>query len=282
MNFYDFHIGDYASRTAHLEPMEDLAYRRMLDLYYVREEALPHDSERVATLIRLKGHADLVFGVLEEFFTYSEEEGGWIHKRCEKVIAAAIDKRNKAKASAAQRWHNEGNANALPTHSEGNAPSPTTQSHSQKKPPKPPKGGEPAGFEEFYDAYPKKQARVRAVKAFEKVSVPLAVLLEAVAWQREQELWTKEGGKYVPMPSSWLNDKRWEDQRPMVLDEPDWRQSRSGVERRAKQLGIRPWDEGEQWPIYLRRVVEADRGTGGSDFKSVDELLQMAQERKAA
>jgi hypothetical protein len=32
LNFYDFHIGDYASRTGHLEPMEDLAYRRLLGL----------------------------------------------------------------------------------------------------------------------------------------------------------------------------------------------------------------------------------------------------------
>jgi len=40
MNYYPFHVGDYAAHTAHLEPMEDLAYRRMLDVYYLREEPL--------------------------------------------------------------------------------------------------------------------------------------------------------------------------------------------------------------------------------------------------
>ena len=39
MNYYPFHLGDYAARTAHLEPMEDLAYRRLLDLYYLGEIA---------------------------------------------------------------------------------------------------------------------------------------------------------------------------------------------------------------------------------------------------
>ncbi|RPP48164.1 hypothetical protein IPC1156_32430, partial [Pseudomonas aeruginosa] len=38
MNFYPFHPGDYMLRTAHLEPLEDLAYRRLLDLYYVGEK----------------------------------------------------------------------------------------------------------------------------------------------------------------------------------------------------------------------------------------------------
>jgi uncharacterized protein YdaU (DUF1376 family) len=43
MNYYPFHVGDYAAHTAHLEPMEDLAYRRMLDAYYLRESPLPVD-----------------------------------------------------------------------------------------------------------------------------------------------------------------------------------------------------------------------------------------------
>jgi uncharacterized protein YdaU (DUF1376 family) len=288
VNFYDFHIGDYASRTAHLEPMEDLAYRRMLDLYYVREVPLPLDPSEICRLVRMRGMEAVIQTILAEFFT--KAEAGWSHDKCERVIASAQEKRAKAQASAAQRWGKD--ANAMPTHSEriaaikqaaseGNAPIPTTQSHSQKKPPKPPKGGEPEGFGEFYAAYPKKQGRESAAKAFGKVSVSLTVLLEALSWQSEQESWTKDGGKFVPMAATWLNGKRWEDQRPMVDGEPDWRQSRSGVEKRAKQLGIPPWDENEQWPLYLRRVVAADRGEAGEGF-SLERLAAMAQQRKAA
>lgn len=121
MNFYDFHIGDYTTRTAHLEPMEDLAYRRMLDLYYLREQPLPQGVADIARLIRLRGQEDAIQAVLDEFFE-SDGESGWLHAKCEEVIAAAQCKRTKAKESAAKRWECERNANAMPTQCEGNAP----------------------------------------------------------------------------------------------------------------------------------------------------------------
>ena len=34
MNFYPFHVGDYTLRTAHLDPLEDLAYRRLMAQYH--------------------------------------------------------------------------------------------------------------------------------------------------------------------------------------------------------------------------------------------------------
>jgi len=57
MNYYPFHVGDYASHTAHLEPMEDLAYRRLLDLYYLRETPLPADIQSTAKLVRMRSCA---------------------------------------------------------------------------------------------------------------------------------------------------------------------------------------------------------------------------------
>ena len=48
VNYYPFNLGDYAAHTGHLEPMEDLAYRRLLDVYYMREEALPSDIQYTA------------------------------------------------------------------------------------------------------------------------------------------------------------------------------------------------------------------------------------------
>jgi uncharacterized protein YdaU (DUF1376 family) len=231
VNFYDFHIGDYASRTAHLEPMEDIAYRRMLDLYYIREEPLPWDVQEIARLIRMRGQEAVIKSILAEFFIGSEGEG-WLHDKCEKVIAAAQEKRSKAQASAAHRWgKDKPDANAMRTHSEGtapdeklecegNAPSPSPSPTTHKKPPKPPKGGEPVGFEEFYAAYPKKQGREAAAKAFAKVVTPLAVLLDALSWQCETEGWTKDNGKFIPMAATWLHGKRWEDQRPVIAPEP--------------------------------------------------------------
>ena len=44
MNYYAFHIGDYASATRHLSWIEDAAYRRLIDCYYVREVPFPTDK----------------------------------------------------------------------------------------------------------------------------------------------------------------------------------------------------------------------------------------------
>ena len=98
MNYYPFHVGDYAVHTAHLDLLEDLAYRRMLVLYYLRECALPHDPAEVARLIRMRGNVAEVTAVLREFFT--EFEGGWVNGRCEEEILRMKDKQTKAKASA--------------------------------------------------------------------------------------------------------------------------------------------------------------------------------------
>lgn len=98
MNYFPFHVGDYAAHTAHLEPMEDLAYRRMLDQYYLRESALPADPAEVARLIRLRGNVTEVTAVLQEFFTLTD--GGWVSGRCDDEILRMQDKQTKAKASA--------------------------------------------------------------------------------------------------------------------------------------------------------------------------------------
>lgn len=48
MIWYKFHIGDYLTHTVHLSDAEDLAYRRLLDLYYMSEKMIPLDTEAVA------------------------------------------------------------------------------------------------------------------------------------------------------------------------------------------------------------------------------------------
>jgi len=79
--------------------MEDLAYRRLLDLYYLREGPLPADVQATAKLVRMRSMAADVESVLNEFFTLTE--AGWMHVRCEQEIEHMQDKQAKAKASAA-------------------------------------------------------------------------------------------------------------------------------------------------------------------------------------
>ena len=70
MNYYPFHIGDYISHTSHLSDAEDLAYRRMIDLYYQTEEPFK-DVAWVAR--RIKSTSEIVKLLLEEFFEFDSD-----------------------------------------------------------------------------------------------------------------------------------------------------------------------------------------------------------------
>jgi uncharacterized protein YdaU (DUF1376 family) len=98
MNYFPFHVGDYAAHTAHLEPMEDLAYRRLLDQYYLREGPLPVDIQTTAKLIRMRSMAADVECVLREFFVLTD--AGWMHARCDEEIQHMRHKQAMARASA--------------------------------------------------------------------------------------------------------------------------------------------------------------------------------------
>ena len=85
MNFYPFHPGDYMIRKAHLDLIEDLAYRRLLDLYYINELPLQGAADAIARVIRMRANVTEVAAVLGEFVTETAE--GWQHSHCDQVIA---------------------------------------------------------------------------------------------------------------------------------------------------------------------------------------------------
>ena len=41
-------------------------------------------------------------------------------------------------------------------------------------------------------------------------------ILVAVARQRQSEQWQREGGRFIPMPATWINGRRWDDLPPEV------------------------------------------------------------------
>ena len=70
-------------------------------------------------------------------------------------------------------------------------------------------------FERFWKAYPRKQDKERARRAWRKVNPDLAlcrIMSAALERDKQSEQWQENGGKYIPHPSSWLNNRRWEDE----------------------------------------------------------------------
>ena len=106
----------------------------------------------------------------------------------------------------------------------------------EEKPPNPLPGGEtgtkptrsrarpntadPGGdFARFWQEYPRKDAKLNAVRAWQKLDPDTALvetILVAVARQRQSEQWQREGGRFIPMPATWINGRRWDDLPPEV------------------------------------------------------------------
>jgi len=81
--------------------------------------------------------------------------------------------------------------------------------------PRVPTVGSDSAFEAFWSAYPKKVAKpaaLRAWKAAKLVNGDFERAMAALEAQKGSEDWTKDGGRFVPHPATWLNQRRFEDQ----------------------------------------------------------------------
>ena len=64
----------------------------------------------------------------------------------------------------------------------------------------------------FWDTYPRKEAKPKAWKAWRKANLPaIEVILNSIRKQRESAQWKKEEGQFIPMPATWISNRRWED-----------------------------------------------------------------------
>lgn len=70
-------------------------------------------------------------------------------------------------------------------------------------------------FAEFWKAYPNKKAKQAAVKAWKRLKPDRAlfdVIMQALEAAKCSDQWSRDGGRYIPHPASWINGQRWEDQ----------------------------------------------------------------------
>lgn len=99
-----------------------------------------------------------------------------------------------------------------------------SQEEGKTKPPKrkkaaPKEDYDLEGFNAFYAAYPRHEGKADALKAWNKLKPDIvlqAKMGEALTAQKKSPQWTKNNGQYIPMPSTWLNGRRWEDEAPQA------------------------------------------------------------------
>ena len=89
----------------------------------------------------------------------------------------------------------------------------------QKTTPLPPKGDD--GFDQFWKAYPKKVAKVAALRAWRRLHYPnlVATIMATLERFKSSPDWLKNRGAYIPHPATWLNGRRWEDELPSSNDD---------------------------------------------------------------
>ena len=70
-------------------------------------------------------------------------------------------------------------------------------------------------FDVFWAAYPRKTGKEIARQSWKRLADPVATLdliLKALAWQTVSADWNKDNGQFIPMPSTYLNQGRWQDE----------------------------------------------------------------------
>lgn len=74
--------------------------------------------------------------------------------------------------------------------------------------------GAPSAFDRFWSAYPRKEAKANAQKAWPKAiaKCPIEKMIAAVEAAKISEKWIDQNGRFIPHPASWLNGERWNDQ----------------------------------------------------------------------
>jgi len=69
-------------------------------------------------------------------------------------------------------------------------------------------------FEIFWLNYPRKKNKGTALSAWKKHKPVIDNVLFALSWQKQSIDWTKDSGKWIPYPASYINANGWNDEEP--------------------------------------------------------------------
>jgi len=72
-------------------------------------------------------------------------------------------------------------------------------------------------FDKFWEAWPKhkRRSKMMAKKSWARINPNKELagkIMKGLEAHKLDEQWTKDGGMFIPMPVTWLNQRRWEDE----------------------------------------------------------------------
>ncbi len=217
MNIIEFplHIGDFLSGTMHMDAAETGAYVMLLIAHYqAGPQGLPNDDKKLSRIARCSPKQwEKIRPVLEEKFTISDDF--WIQKRVVDVLQKVEDKSSVGKANALKRWNGD-YATALRRQCDGNANHKPITNIKEKNTKK--EKFEDEFENEFWPVTVKKVGKDAALRAYAKARGRASKDEILIPWRAMNPLWQAKRGtsdwKFVPHPSTWLNEGRWQDEVP--------------------------------------------------------------------
>lgn len=134
--FIPIYVGDYIKDTQDLSLLEHGVYFKLIINYWNNQGALTNDIERLKRLCNAisNAEADALAYILHKFF--EEKNNTFYHKRIEKELKLANDKRkqskDRAKKAANARWNATSNAQAMLEECPSPTPSPLKKNNKKE------------------------------------------------------------------------------------------------------------------------------------------------------
>lgn len=118
----------------------------------------------------------------------------------------------------------------------------------------------PEDWERWYALFPRKEAKQPGVNAWNQaiedgVLPPIDKLLEALAWQIPANAWTPDRTKYIPLPATYINARRWQDEPPIVTRASPGSQAQGVYGALCQQRMKQPFSKADE----LTYVIQQNR-----------------------
>lgn len=98
-------------------------------------------------------------------------------------------------------------------------------------------------FIRFWKSYPRKEAKVKAWEEWKKINPSQTLVLEMIEKIEKFKLsrqWTKDRGEFIPLPATWLHQRRWEDE----VSIKDLKQESKGIDPTLQKIFKEAEDQG--------------------------------------
>ena len=226
MHYYQFHINDFIAETHFLSNNETSIYLKLFNHYLHEEKPLKNN---MIFLQRLCGCTeDEVTNVLNLFFELKEDS--WYRASSDFIIneyqsTKEANSRGGKKSASNRKQRLADNSTLSGLQLTNNHKLLTINQEPEINKEETLTNNELTNdlldsesvfleqFEEFWNIYPRKIGKEATRKEWLRLKPDLEKVKKSLYWQRSCKEWSSEDGRYIPFPSKYLTEQRWEDER---------------------------------------------------------------------